>query len=73
MVPIQKRKVIMEKTIEGIKAEEFSRKYINKNPDHSRFEGEIIASLTNYYKKNPDGIPTLKVSPVGWFCMVEVL
>jgi hypothetical protein len=61
------------KTISDIKAEEFSRKHIYKNPDHARFEADIFQALTKYYNKNPDGTPQLKVTAVGWFCMVDVI
>jgi hypothetical protein len=61
------------KTIADIKAEEFSRKYLYKNPNYERFEADIVASLVKYYVKNPDGVPTIKVTEVGWMCMVDVI
>jgi hypothetical protein len=62
----------MVKTIEDIKAEEFARKYMYRNPDHSKYEAEIVSALIKYYRKNPDGIPTVNVQQAGWMCMVDV-
>jgi len=63
----------MIKTIAETKAEEYSRKYLFKNPDHTRFEADIISALTLYYSKNLDGLPTIKLTEIGWMCMVDVV